>query len=223
MIVHGVAASSVSNDLLLQARPLGGGGQASKSLSVVKVVISLRSMGSLSRDNSASSRYPGIVGSSMLGPNIEPSSPNQCVEGVEIVGTVTPSDWTVKIELRRSRLGVRVFGGRNGTARQRDNEPTGPETSAPQNRDDDPQSDSSGGKVYDFDAPGVGYRDPEVIGRLRLNLHQYAVFASEPVSSTKELGHLDWYARVSCMASTSGPALAQFVTGVAGRQPGRHG
>lgn len=208
--VRGIAASSKTGDILLQAQGQQGG-RGSQNISVVKVTISLSSSGDLSTDNSAKDRYHNLIGP-LLGRNIQhTTTPNGCVVGVELVGNVMPTDWTGKIEMRRKRLGARVYHGQNGTARDRDREPTGVETSDPLNRDDDPQSNGSNGKVYDFDAPGAGAVDPGEIERLRLNLHEYAVFSGEPTNSTKELGSLDWYARTSCQVLTSGPELAGFV------------
>ena len=219
MIVHGVAASSVSNDLLLQARPLGGGGQASKSLSVVRVVISLRTSGPPSSDNSAGVNTTGFLLTNTLGPNLftpgHPASLASCGVFVELVGTVMPRDYSSPIELHREWRRNKVFVGPEGTVPLppgNAHTPGSDDTSSPVFRDDLPQSGGSNGKIYDLDAPSSA-TFPEDVTRNRFNFHSFAVFAG----STKEIGMgLDWYARSSCRADHPRTGPAQFVRDIPG-------
>jgi hypothetical protein len=116
---------------------------------------------------------------------------------------VTPSNFAGSIVLRRSILSSGQYNGPSGTNAVQSPAP-GDDTSAPQFRDDNPQSGapSPAGTVYDLDAPGIGTGLENNIVRLRLNFLEYAVLGSQ--TNTVSIGSLNWFSTSSCMVDPSG-------------------
>ena len=96
--------------------------------------------------------------------------------------------------LRRTILNYGVW---TGSALQTEVTAAADDTSSQSLRDDNPQSGSPAGLVYDLDAPGVLPHSGGVAWRARQNFSEYAVLDSAtnttPVSSA-----LAWYSAVSC-------------------------
>jgi hypothetical protein len=210
--VKGVSASSaVGNIQLSAAQTQGGTVLGSANMSVVSVAITVRTSGPPSPDNAAGYRYSGIVGSNNLGSNVEPSSPQKCVEGVEFDGAVTPSGYTGTVMLLRNIVGDSQFSGAGGSTAVTP-PPLGADDSAPRNRDDNSQSLGA----FDLDAPGIGTANPSNVVRVRLNFLEYAVLASD--SSRAQIGTLNWYSRSSCKLDPNDPTntTAVFSNDVAG-------
>jgi hypothetical protein len=74
---------------------------------------------------------------------------------------------------------------------------------ADEDRDDDPQSGGSAGKVYDLDAPGIT-GDVNFVYRLRVNLEEYVVLGSSSNNKRVPNSTLPWWARSSCVIDIFG-------------------
>ena len=89
-----------------------------------------------------------------------------------------------------------------------------PDPSAPEYRDDDPQSGGSGGKVYDSDGPGITLTvlDPNApidsIARNRTNFRQWAT-----IDGAKCSNDLMWFTRLSIKKTLIGENLEANVPG----------
>jgi len=125
--------------------------------------------------------------------------------GSEFVGDVEPDDFVPSqfggsMNLAREDMGGYHHWGPNGNEYW---DPTGggSDTSEWEQRDDDPQSGGSSGKIYDWDAPGLGaVFEAELtrIERLRINYEEWAVYGGIRCSEEKE-----WYTRQSYMRTGS--------------------
>jgi hypothetical protein len=93
------------------------------------------------------------------------------------------------------------------------------DTSAAQFRDDDPQSENSGGKIYDLDAPGANDVELGHTYRIRQNFTSYAVLDSAN-STIPASDPLAWYSAVSCTLNNEGPALNSDVANDNQANPG---
>ena len=180
--------------------------------SVVWVSLSLRNTygESPSSDDSASREYVIALGSlNTLGTFFSTGAGANHLwrTGVEIVGTVSPSDFAGTIVIQRQVDGTCTYS----TATLLSCRGPFPDTSDPAFRDDDPQSGGSAGKVYDLDAPGIGTtaNDPaNTILRVRTNFRQWATLNGVPVSYD-----FLWYSRVSVIKSDSGDNLSPDISG----------
>jgi hypothetical protein len=217
--VEGVSASSAVDNIQLSAAQTQGGtvlGSANMSVVSVAITINAGTSESPSPDNAAGYRYSGIVGgSNNLGSVVKPSSPQMCAEGVELVGAVTPSGYTGQVMLLRNIVSDSQFSGAGGATAVAP-KPTGVDDSDPRNRDDDPQSGGSNGKVYDLDVPAVGTTNSANVVRVRFNFLEYSVLASD--SSKTQIGTLNWFSRSSCKLDPNDPTgtTAVFSADVAG-------
>jgi hypothetical protein len=193
--VNGTTTSSTANNLTMQATDPWGDVLASASFSVVSVTLSIRSGAGLtpSPGNSAAGEYQSIMGTNSLAAFANDSL-GGCFVGAEFVGTVQPSNYASLVVLRRTLLDYGVW---TGSTLQTEVTTASDDTSSQALRDDNPQSGSSKGLVYDLDAPGVLPHSASVAWRARQNFSEYAVLDSAandtPVSST-----LAWYSAVSC-------------------------
>lgn len=174
------------------------------SVSVVSVKITLRNSGQPSPKNSAGTDLAGVTGSPNLGQVIEPTSPNTCAVSVELDGQVQPSGYGGTLTLKRTIVSNGGYAGTGGSTivspAPRVN--GADDTSSANLRDDNPSS--SGGYIYDLDAPGVSFSppNPTYILRFRVNLQEYATLDSD--SSNTKIGTLNWCERSSCKLSSNG-------------------
>jgi hypothetical protein len=113
----------------------------------------------------------------------EPATTFSCSRGSEFVGTVFPPDFKpaafkVKLHLSRDVVEGRYYQVVNGQEWDPVRIPPDIDESGEHLRDDDPQSDNSQGKIYDFDVPGIGSSEGTKgdTMRLRVNFKAYAVF-----------------------------------------------
>jgi hypothetical protein len=201
--VKGVTASSTANNISVRALGQTGSVLASATFSVVSVSLSLRSSSALnvSPDNAGITAYQQVFQRTNLGA-FDNFFDFGCKTGAEIVGTVTPSNYTGPVILRRTLLSFGVF---DNTSSKIVTTPADDTSDSPL-RDDDPQSGNSGGKVYDLDAPGSHDVPLNDTVRVRQNFSAYAVLDSSantvPVSTP-----LAWFSAVSCTETSNGPVL----------------
>jgi hypothetical protein len=190
--VMGATVSSTANNLLIQAKDPQGRLLSSTNFSVVSVTLSLRSSTGLtpSTSDSAAGNYQSRLGTNALGPFAD-NVTLSCNTGVEIVGTVQPSNYGGLVVLRRTLIATKVWTDSTFFAGLT----TKDDTSDPQLRDDNPHS--SNGAAYDLDAPGVSPNSGNVVWRARQNFSEYAVLDSAN-NSTPASNPLAWFSAVSC-------------------------
>jgi hypothetical protein len=217
--VQGVTPSSQAGDVQLVAVPAADPGVllAEVQASAVSVTISLKSSGPPASDDGKGTTF--LQGAKALGPGVDteppvPGASKSCAVGVELVGAVTPSDYTGTVSLRRSIVNGAYYQG--STACCGSPATPGDDTSFAAMMDSDPQSGGSAGKVYDLDAPGIAapFSIPQgqsAILRYRTNFVEYAVLgaASHELgakSSTKKASTKDFpfWVAVSCTWDASG-------------------
>jgi hypothetical protein len=176
------------------------------------VVLTLRNSGPVSSDNSARGEYQLQTGTYTLGTFFSTgASPRIFRTGVEIVGTVYPTSYTGSIIFRRLIVKSRTYHDTVELTQYRlDNTTDG---YVPAYQDQSPQSGGSGGKVYDFDAPGVGTADNDPVGyiiRKRANYREWAEANGMKVS----VADLEWYSRLSVVRTgQTTEALRTDITG----------
>ena len=145
--IQGVTESEAMGDITLKAK-VDGKVVASAPITVVWVKVSARFSGNVMDDDAGEPAYMAITGTDELGSIIgdfytfNPFSVVQLFagSGIEYVGTVSPSDFSEAITLKRTvnakfYISTRLITSRNGD-----------DTSNSSYRDDDPQSGGSGGK-----------------------------------------------------------------------------
>ncbi len=169
------------------------------------VILTLRTSGYVSGDNSGLNRYIYWEGRDTLGTfyftGVRPDKSDRGWRtGVEIVGVVLPSSFTGTITIKRNLVGGKLY---------RYNGPDAYLTYPPGDDstefidilllDRDPQSGGSGGVVYDLDAPRIGSSEDDfdrVVWRKRVNFRQYAV-TNIGLNQVTISNYLSWYTRVS--------------------------
>jgi hypothetical protein len=145
----------------------------------------------------------------------------------EFVGTVSPANFVpalftatgagpTELKLERYCLGGDDYWGPTGSENHVA-KPAHPDTSPDDNRDDNPRSNSSVGKIYDLDAPGIPtlLAPPGGKCRTRVNYKEYATWAGVRCSN-----ELPWYMRQSYVcqgieegqATGTGPQAVQDTT-----------
>ncbi|MGI8835772.1 MAG: hypothetical protein ACR2H4_03940 [Pyrinomonadaceae bacterium] len=149
--IKGMTESSTAGNLRLEAKT-NTLSLASENFTVLLVAISLRTSGGVSTDNGASGTYSTLLGTTNLGTFMSAgTNPNHIWRtGVEIVATVTPSNFTGMIILQRERTSSVRYADTNNGSTQVESLPAADDTSDPLLRDDDPQSGGSAGKIYDL-------------------------------------------------------------------------
>ena len=193
VVIKGITESNTANNMRLEAKA-GNTVLATKNFTVVKVELALRTSGTLSTDNAARSEYNADLGTYNLGTVYSTGNGQGWSTGVEIVGTVTPSNFTGGITLDRVKLISRFWENTTNYI----TETNEPDLSPPIYRDDDPQPN---GKVYDEDAPSVSVANP-IIGRIvrrRTSFTQWARIGNARVSAD-----FDWFCRLSITYAGSG-------------------
>ena len=199
VVINGITKSSTNNNMKLEAK-LDARSLDNEDFTVVNVTLALRTSGTVSSDDAAKNEYNNSFNTSSLGLIQYPSTKGWST-GIEIVGTVLPSNFSGKVILKREVLGAKVFFDMTLIKTT----PQGDDTSNPLFRDDDPQSGGSNGKVYDLDGPGIG-ADTSPVGsiiRQRANFREYATVDGNQVS-----GDLATYSRVS-VKKTSNNTIVQ--------------
>ena len=163
-----------------------------------------------------------MKGAKALGPGVDalpPGASAYCAVGVELVGAVTPSNYTGTVSLRRSIVSGAYYQG----STQCCGSPAAPgdDTSFAAMMDSDPQSGGSAGKVYDLDAPGTPApfsisQGQSPVRRFRQNFVEYAVVGAashdlgKDSSNKKASKDFPFWVAVSCTWDASGdnPILA---------------
>ena len=111
--IKGVTASSTANNIRLQAKSSDGSKTyATKDFTVLQVTLALRdgSDGNVTSDNSGGVTYVIVLGSLTLGTFQSSGSGNHLWRtGVEIVGTVEPSNYTGSITIQLEISVIRTF------------------------------------------------------------------------------------------------------------------
>ena len=203
--IQGIQVSSTQGNIILTATLQGNPGMTTSiAFSVVSVSISLNTA-NLDPDDAIPTRVnPQIAG---LGPQIYPGSPTikNCVVFVELVGTVTPSNYAGPITLRRTGIQSSVYLGTEQLVDKPNFEDTSVALVLYQN--------TAKAKVFDIDDPGVPSGDTSGISHYRANFQEYAVLGSASseqgqASSTLKTSNLfPWYAAVSCGGTAQNPVL----------------
>jgi hypothetical protein len=209
LTIKGVTESSQKDNVSLTATINNNVvAKARIRFSVLWVVLSFRYGNNLtiSEDNSAKVASVSLHGTASLGLQrvTFPLTPPVSNWGnyVEIVGNVSPHDFTGNIVLNRRVDGCRDYSDKVIISRRDCDQH--PDPSNQQFRDDDPQSGGSNGKVYDLDGPGIGFTRPNEtpvgrIARNRTNFREWAMFGNVRVSDD-----LQWFSRISIQKTAGG-------------------
>ncbi len=186
------------------------------NFTVIVVTISSRTgSGTLSADNSAGATYFDLLGTASLATFHSVGAANsEWRNGMEIIGTVAPSNFAETVILYRSiddaylYVGSTLGGCKSTTIPQCSISPD--DTNGGAIRDDDPQSGGSCGKVYDLDASGIASKPANSVGnilRRRTNFHQWSTVDDGMRVSTDYI----WYAWVSILKTATGDVLSATV------------
>jgi hypothetical protein len=209
--IQGITESSQRDNIRLQATIDGKkANETDELLSVVWVNIEFRNSGSFSQNNAGLPAIVAAMGQNLLGTYRSSGKLDPYVRTVvEIVGTVSPKDFQDKVILTRTKslavyLGEGIPYGLN------------PDQQSPGDlsfgifRDDVPSPD---GKIYDYDAPGIGALSPDPRNSLRFrgNFKQFAVVGGQPndasatvIDGTQASSELPWFTRTSVITSPGG-------------------
>lgn len=203
--IKGITESNAKDNYIIETI-INGQVQASSlskdKFSILWVTLTIRNRDVVSSDNAARQNQIDDIGTDALGTIF--STGTMTVKAwrtcVEIVGTVTPSDFTETISLPRSIATSRAYLDMTLVpSLNLDNK------SDPQNSrfvDFDP---SPNGKIYDIDCPAL-FSTPNapegVILRVRTNFTQFAQFQNKRVS-----GDLNWFSRLSIIKTQTGDVL----------------
>jgi hypothetical protein len=219
ILIDGLTQSSAANNIQLEAKEQGfllpsqGPQLASLDFSVVWVTIALGPGPQVSPNNLVFAKNYSLANGTLdLGPIIVPQNVAPtffgCRTGIEMVGTVSPTDYRGTVVLRRTVLGEASYVGSSLAH----SEVAHDDTSLGAFRDDDPQAGTPG-TVYDVDAPGTVNKNMFALTiRQRITFSEYAVLDSAD-NSQPASDSFPWFSVVSCKALLQGP---QFVTDVPG-------
>jgi hypothetical protein len=178
----------------------------------VSVLLTLHSSGcspspcTVSSDDAALSSYQNAEGTTNLGAIVGTGYQVGCFVGSEMVGKITPRNYTGSLTLHRLLINEADYKNTLAYSTSFNVD----DTSRTPFRDDDPQSGGSAGKIYDLDAPGPA--DLPVDGniyRSRFNFYAHAALSGGTRVST----FYKYNVRMSCQGTASGP---QFVNDVPG-------
>jgi hypothetical protein len=205
--IQGIQVSNTQGNIFLTATLQDNPSMTTSiAFSVVSVTISLNTA-KLDLDDAIPTRVnPQITG---LGPQIYPGSPTvlDCVVSVELVGTVTPSNYAGPITLRRTGIQRYIYLGQVdlGITPVSNFDDTSLAIALYQN--------VAKGKVFDLDTPGTPSGNTSGIAHYRANFQEYAVLGSASheqgqASSTLQTSALfPYYAAVSCGGTAQIPAV----------------
>jgi hypothetical protein len=198
-----------NNDLSIECPSACNLGPETPSVPAVWVTLSLRSSLTTSGDDSATGQYVTTIGTNNLGTLFSTGIGRHLWRtAVEIVGTVSPSNFTGTIILQRKIDGTCTY---NVSTLISPCAGTTPDTSDLTLEDNDPQSGGSAGIVYDLDAPGLGTTSSDPVNtllRVRTNFREWATLNGVPISYD-----FLWCSRISVIKSSSGDRLATDVAG----------
>jgi hypothetical protein len=214
LTVMGKVVSSTANNLTISTS-VGGNPFGSAQFSVVSVTISLNATQGTqpASDDSASAQWlPTVFSGGPFGSQISINAGGEkaCAVGVELVGTVTPSNYSGTITLQRNFLGR---AGYIGSSPAPGVPPPGPDNSNIEFEVTTPTA--PGGHVYDLDAPNINANT--LVSRARYNFQEYAVLGvpAPPPNNPPQVGpSFAYYARMSCGTDANGnPAINNTVPG----------
>jgi hypothetical protein len=216
LTVNGVQASSTANNIILEAdygdssAPL-----TSQQFSVVWVTISLQATNPPIENDAELAQFQGLVGGSAaaqggLGAEIfynGSTAPFGCSVGIELVGTVTPSNYPGLVSIFKSIVGAAIFDGQNpdttgmaGTIPRPDNIAS---TDA-----DNVVGAGRPGMVFDLDPPGVGAVSSDgAPERFRTNFQAYATLGDFGSVAPQASAVFPYSVAVSCGGTLDAPAL----------------
>jgi len=184
-------------------------------VAVVSVTLSLRYGGTLviSSDDSARQEFIDCTGSDGLSTRLSNSTTCGAVwrTCVEIVGTVTPSNYTGMIVIHRQIDDKRIYNENNVLISSSSN---APDESDDVFRDSDPQSGNSMGKVYDTDGPTISFVAGDPVGairRKRVNYHQWATLGTS--GATVSSANLQWFSVLSVTKTSGADQINTAVSG----------
>jgi hypothetical protein len=213
--VKGITESSTKRSMRLEAKYTDSNSQVvslgTMDFTVVKATLSLKLSGTVTSDNQASSHISTQIGTTNLGgPAISTgAAANIMRTKLEIKATVLPSDWDESATLQRDRVENRTYNDQTLTVRQ-----VGcSDTSESGFMDLDPQSGGSGGKIYDYDAPGLGHVAGNPVGtkhRTRVNFKQWLSVFQNDGAGTAEVRLSDditWFERLSIVKDAGGNTI----------------
>ena len=178
------------------------------------VALALVTSDQLPMDNSAREEYNFQLGQYDLGTFRCGGYNVNCplwVTGVQVKGQVSPNTFTGLIMFKRRIIKSITY---DNTAEDplytKTNVMDGYESDY---QDQDPQSGGSGGKVYDWDAPGTGNAGSAEVGHIRRKRSNYREWA-ELSNGLKVSADLNWFSRLSVYKSqSSGDLLKADISG----------
>ena len=202
--VEGVTESSTVDNIRMTAKA-SGQTDVTEVFSVVHVTLSIRngSSSNISSDNAGGTRWATTLGTTRLGTffNSGGSGAHLWRTGVEIVGSVKPTNYTGLITLKREVVASVSYSNMTQINSVGPFDDTTADASL---RDDDPQSGGSAGKVYDLDAPGIGLTSSAPVGailRRRTNFRQWAVLSG---TENRVSNDIEWFSRLSVIKTATG-------------------
>ncbi len=213
--IKGLTESSTRDNIRIEAKDDQGKKLDDEDFSVLWVTISIRTSGSISSDNNAKSVIGQVQGNSSptLGTVRHTGAMSAMGQfwgnAVELVGTVAPKNFEEKIMLDRQRIAANYFIGANNSLETGNSGGARSDTSNVVLRDDEPKPN---GKIYDYDAPGLGNL-PQIYAagttrRQRINFRQFAMYNGKKASDD-----FFWFARISIVKTAGTDALSTDVPG----------
>ena len=210
LTVKGVQASSTANNLAISAS-FGDEVLTSQQFSVVSVSIGLN-IGAPAQTDAQIADFLYYVGGSKpgLGAELYYGGPGtqvqECIVGVELIGTVTPGNYTGPVTLRRTVVGSAIFQGQV-PCQTCDVKSAGTDDTSANSLLDDTVGAGAPSQVFDLDPPGTQWGpSPSTPRRFRTNFSEYAVLGDR--SSTAQAGpSFPFYVAVSCGGTAAAPAL----------------
>jgi hypothetical protein len=178
------------------------------STTVPYVLLALQTSGTIPDDNAGKTAFNNALGTTTLGTRYY-STQAYWGTGVQIVGTVYPTDLADSITIRREVREDKIFQG--NTLYQQTAPPIYDDTSPANLRDDYPLSGGSAHTIYDLDAPGIADAPVGTILRMRTNFREWAVLNSKALVVSPI--DLYWYSRVSIIGTSTGDQLKTDVPG----------
>ena len=180
----------------------------------VWVTLSLRtgiSLSPSSNDNKGNN-YITDLGSNNLGTFFSSgTSAHLWRTGVEIVGTVSPSNFNGTIILQRQIDYTCTYTGADGSVLDGPCVSDAPDISDTSLLDESPGT--SAGQAFDLDAPGLGPSPSAPLGtilRIRTNFHQWATLGD---GTTRVSDDFQWYSRISVVNASPGVGLQTDIGG----------
>ena len=213
--IKGLTESSARDNIRIEAKDDQGKKLDDEDFSVLWVTITIRTSGSISSDNNAKSVIGQVQGNSSptLG-TIHHTGARSALgqfwgNGAELVGAVAPKNFEEKIMLDRERLAANYFIGANNTLETGNSGGAQSDTSNVVLRDDEPKPN---GKIYDYDAPGLGNL-PSIYPagttrRQRINFREFAMYNGKKASDD-----FFWFSRISIVKTAGTDALSTDVPG----------